>query len=232
MLVSLSATHKNTPFETLESLSTVSDDIIRSVAAAHDTIRGAVIVATCNRFEAYLDVGEDDEWASPIPAISATIDHIAARAGSPSRDLRESLEFAHGNDVAHHLFSVASGLESVALGEDEIAGQVQRSISASRANGTTTSELERLFRRATEASREVRNSSSLSLAGRSIVRLALQLASSRVTDWARARILLVGTGRFAAASLSAMRELGAHDVRVFSVSGRGRRFANGHGLPL
>jgi glutamyl-tRNA reductase len=231
VLVSISASHKNMPFEMLEELSGVGSGIHSDLVAAHDTIRGVVVVATCNRFEAYLDL-TDDEWASPVPAVGATIDHLASLTGLSARTLRESFDFAHGNGVAHHLFSVAAGLESVALGEDEIAGQVGRSLDTSREHHTTTSELERLFQRATEASREVRNSSHVSVAGRSIVRLALNLASTRVGDWATARVLLVGTGRYAAASLAAMRELGAHDIRMHSVSGRRQTFAIGHGVPL
>lgn len=232
MLVSISATHKNTSFETLEKLAASNAGLSRSLADAHDTIRGVVIVSTCNRFEAYFDLVEEDEWASPVPAVGGAIDQLAKHAGLGAREMRDSVEFAHGTAVAQHLFSVASGLESVALGEDEIAGQVRRSIETSRVEGTASSDLERLFQRATEASREVRNAAQVSQAGRSIVRLALQLASSRVSDWSATRVLLVGTGRYAAASLAAMRDLGVRDVRLYSISGRGRQFALTHDLSL
>lgn len=232
MLVSISATHKNTPFETLEKLSSSNAGLSRSLADAHDTIRGVVVVSTCNRFEAYFDLVEEDEWASPVPAVGGAIEELAKHSGLDAREMRDSLEFAHGTAVARHLFSVASGLESVALGEDEIAGQVRRSIETSRVEGTTSSDLERLFQRATEASREVRNASQVSQAGRSIVRLALQLAASRIADWSATRVLLVGTGRYAAASLASMRDLGVQDVRLYSISGRGKQFALSHDLVL
>lgn len=232
MLVSISATHQNTSFETLEKLSTIGAGNSAALAGAHDAVRGVVVVSTCNRFEAYLDMADEDESESRVPAVSAVIHRIAQLSGLPPRQLRESVEFVHGNAVVRHLFSVASGLKSVALGEDEIAGQVRRALESSRTGGTTTSDLERLFQRATEASREVRSASNVSGAGRSIVRLALQLASSRVADWEIARVLLVGTGRYAAASLAAIRDLGVRDVLMFSLSGRGHRFAAGHGVPL
>lgn len=232
VLVSLSATHKNTPFETLENLAAIGGGIGGDLATAHESIRGVVVVATCNRFEAYLDLSDRDGGASVVPAVSAAIEHLASLTESSPNAFRELLELAHGDAVVLHLFSVAAGLESVALGEDEIAGQVKRSIESSRREGTVSSDLERLFQRASEASREVRNSSSVSLAGRSIVRLALQLASTRVANWTTSRVLLVGTGRYAAASLAAMRDLGARDVRIYSMSGRGGRFASSHNLPL
>src|SRR5690606_30391458 len=92
-----------------------------------------------------------------------------------------------------------------------------------RDQGLTTTSLEHLFQRAAETSRAVKNGTQLSASGRSLVRLAVDLVSSRLT-WATARVLLVGTGRYAAAALAALRSAGATDIRVHSRSGR-RRFA-------
>lgn len=232
MLVALSANHKNTSFETLERLATLGDAVNGQLVDAHDTIQGAVVISTCNRFEAYFDVAEGEEWSSPVPAMNSAIDQIAHMAGLHSREVREAVDFQHGSAVAHHLFSVAAGLESVVVGEDEIAGQVRRSLESARSVGTTTSDLEALFQRATETSRQVRNSAQVAQAGRSIVRLALQLASSRIDDWSQTRVLLVGTGRYAAASLASLREVGASHIRVHSISSRGQRFAASKGVPL
>lgn len=231
MLVSLSANHRTTPFELLERLASVSDELGQSLAAAHDSIRGVVVVATCNRFEAYLDL-RDEEWVAPDAALTAVLDDIARRAELPYRQLRDAVDFVHGNAVARHLFAVSAGLESVVVGEDEIAGQVRRALETSRANQTSTASLERLFQRATETSRQIKNTARVSEAGRSLVKLALELASSQVNDWASTRVLLIGTGRYAAASLAALRALGVSDVRVYSVSHRGAAFAHSHELPL
>jgi len=111
VLVSISATHKNTSFETLEKLSASNAGLSRSLADAHDTIRGVVIVSTCNRFEAYFDLVEEDDWASPVPAVGGAIDQLAKHAGLGAREMRDSVEFAHGTAVAQHLFSVASALD-------------------------------------------------------------------------------------------------------------------------
>jgi glutamyl-tRNA reductase len=118
----------------------------------------------------------------------------------------------------------------VVVGEGEIAGQVRRSLESARAAGTTSPELERLFQRASQTSRGVKNRTGIGTAGRSLVRLALELAESRVTDWAKTRVLLVGTGRYAGASLAALRDRGAEDVRVYSPSGRGLKFAASHSI--
>ncbi|WP_104163656.1 glutamyl-tRNA reductase [Cryobacterium sp. N22] len=229
MLICLSANHKNSSFDVLEKLSVGADSAAGGMLTGHDTLSGAVVVATCNRFEAYLDLDEPF-GVSPLPAVYAAIDAVSASTGVSAALLRDTLDLVHGNGVAEHLFAVTSGLESVVVGEGEIAGQVRRSLEEARAAGTTSPELERLFQRASQTSRGVKNHTGIGAAGRSLVRLALELAESRVTDWAHTRVLLVGTGRYAGASLAALRDLGVTDVRVYSSSGRAEKFAVAHDI--
>jgi glutamyl-tRNA reductase len=229
VLICLSANHKNSSFDVLEKLSVGADAAAGGMLTGHDALSGAVVVATCNRFEAYLDLDEPF-GVSPLPAVYAAIDAVSASTGVSADLLRDTLDLVHGNGVAEHLFAVTSGLESVVVGEGEIAGQVRRSLEEARAQGTTSPELERLFQRASQTSRGVKNRTGIGAAGRSLVRLSLELAESRVTDWAHTRVLLVGTGRYAGASLAALRDLGVTDVRVYSPSGRAARFAASHDI--
>ena len=229
MLICLSASHKNSSFDVLEKLSVGAGSTASTMVERHGPLSGAIVVATCNRFEAYLDLDEPF-GVSPMPAIHSAIDAVSESTGVAASTLRETLHLVHGNGVADHLFAVTSGLESVVVGEGEIAGQVRRSLEQARANGTTSPELERLFQRASQTSRGVKNSTGIGTAGRSLVRLSLELAESRVQDWAAARVLLVGTGRYAGASLAALRDRGSENVRVYSPSGRAEKFATSHGI--
>lgn len=231
MLVCLSAHQRATPLESLERFALVGARAAGPLKSAHTAIRGAVVLSTCNRFETYFDLVDDPASPSPVPAMDAAMEQLATLADIPFREVRDTVDFAHGNRVAHHLFAVASGLDSVALGEEEIAGQVRRALETARGEGLTTTALEQLFQRATETSRAVKNATQLGESGRSLVRLAVELAGSRVPAWDRARVLLVGTGRYAAASLAALRTLGAQDIAVFSRSGR-KRFADSERLRI
>ena len=195
----------------------------------HEALSGAVVVATCNRFEAYLDLDEPF-GVSPLPAVYAAIDAVSASTGVDADTLRNTLDFVHGNSVPEHLFSVTSGLESVVVGEGEIAGQVRRALEQARESGTTSPELERLFQRASRTSRGIKNRTGIGTVGRSLVRLSLELAESRIEDWANIPVLLIGTGRYAGASLAALRDRGAGNVRVYSPSGRAVKFARGHDI--
>jgi len=225
VLLCLTASHKTAPFDLLEKLSTPGESISPRIADT-EGVDGAIVLATCNRFEAYLDVpaGADEH------GIRTALAAIERGTGVSTAELDGSYEVLADGRVAEHLFSVASGLESVVIGEGEIAGQVRRARDEAHEAGATSPELERLFQRATETQKGVKNLTALGRAGRSLVRLALELADSRITDWSTQRTLLIGTGAYAAATVAALRDHGVADITVYSPSGRGERFAAKHEL--
>ena len=229
VLLCVSASHKTASFDLLERLSVPTTPVAPLIAAHDECVQGAVVVATCNRFDAYVDM-DAPVTAAVAVGVEATLRAIEAATGVPASELEGSYTVLGGGDVAEHLFSVASGLESVVVGEGEIAGQVRRALTESRQLGTTSGELERLFQRASEAQRGVKNATAIGRAGRSLVRLGLELADSRIADWSTQRVLLVGTGAYAAATVAALRDQGAEDISVHSPSGRAAKFAAKHGL--
>lgn len=229
MLLCLTANHRNASLDVLERLSQGAPAATRALVDDELFVAGAVVLATCNRFEAYLDIDEPLTGGEAV-AVESVVEAMAAASDVPVDLLRSSVAVHQGADAAAHLFAVTSGLESVVVGEDEISGQVRRALDAARAEGMTSGELERLFQRATHTSRGIRNRTGLRGTHRSLVRFALELASSRIADWSAARVLVVGTGRYAARTVEAVRARGAHDLQVFSPSGRATGFAAKHGL--
>ena len=225
MLTAVTADYRSAGFEVLERLATISADSLARFAATRPDVRGGVLLATCNRFEAYLDT--DDEGGAGADAL---IDFATATAGVDRDELSGLAVRREEADIAGHLFSVSSGLESLVVGEAEIAGQVSRALEAARGLGTTTPDLERLFQRASRTSSAVQQHTRVGTAGRNIVRLALDLAASRVTDWATTRVLLIGTGTYARATLAALRDRGVREIAVYSPSGRALLFARREGV--
>ncbi|MBB5633174.1 glutamyl-tRNA reductase [Cryobacterium mesophilum] len=218
MLVCASINHRTAPFDYLERLSAAAPTVLTGLHGRAD-VDGAIVLSTCNRFEVYLDSALEDV----IPV-------VAEAAGVEAEPLRVHARVFQEHDVPRHLFSVASGLESVVVGEGEIAGQVGRALSAAQHAGSTSSPLERLFQAAAKTSRGVRTGTAISVAGRSLVHLALELAASRFADWSDLNVLLVGTGRYAAATVAALRMRGVTRMTVYSPTGRGPAFATSHGL--
>ncbi|HEY5223087.1 MAG TPA: glutamyl-tRNA reductase [Microbacteriaceae bacterium] len=229
MLLCFTSNHHTARFDFLERLERHADAVTVALGNYPELIDGSIVLATCNRFETYLDIHEQGNSARTA-AIETVIDAISTASQIAPEELREASTVIADHRVAQHLFAVSSGLESIVVGETEIAGQVRRALHTARAAGTVTSDLERLFQNASRTSRGVKNNTGIASAGRSIVRLALELAASRITDWAEARVLLVGTGAYAGASLAALRDRGAADIRVFSRTGRAEKFAASHGI--
>ncbi|HEX7835333.1 MAG TPA: glutamyl-tRNA reductase [Pseudolysinimonas sp.] len=229
MLLCLSSNHRNATSDVLEKLSVGAPAATHSLVESEPFVNGAVVLATCNRFEAYLDIDEPLTGGAGVAAESVIL-AMAEASGIGTDELRSSVLVHEGGAAAEHLFAVSSGLDSVVIGEDEISGQVSRALERARSEGTTSSDLERLFQRATHTSRGVRNKTALGGTGRSMVGLALELATSRIPDWAETRVLVIGTGRLAGSAVVRLRALAATDVRVFSPSGRADTFATRHGL--
>ncbi len=220
MLLCLSVDHRTADLELLERIERRAETV--TAALSDDTARGVVVLATCNRFEAYVDAPDH----GPEPALEA----VARAAQLTPAELADTFTIHHDDAAAEHLFAVSSGLESAAVGEGEIAGQVRRALETARAAGRTSTDLEQLFQHAMTVSKEVKNRTGLQTRGRSLVQLALTLVDARVTDWSTARVVLIGTGAYAGASLAALRVRGADNIAVFSPSGRAEAFAASHDL--
>ncbi|WP_448630810.1 glutamyl-tRNA reductase [Cellulomonas soli] len=227
VLLSLVASHHDLDLGVLERLQQDVHAVGRELVAATGYVTGAVVLATCNRFELYLDV--DDIEHAPL-ATEAAAQTVAARSGYSTTQVGTHLQALTGTEASRHLFAVASGLDSMVVGEREIAGQVRRALTVARRDGTTTSGLEALFQAASRTSRSVEARTGLGAAGRSVVGVALDLAEPGLPTWSEARCVLIGTGSYAGASLAALKARGCTDVRVYSPSGRAAQFAAARGV--
>lgn len=220
----LSADHRYTPLDDIARLSGVADlgpTLMRSMPHA----RGVMVLRTCNRVTIYVDAP-----ASADPhAIKDTVERALA---TTSHTPREDVHLRHlwGRDGLVDLFSTAAGLGSMVIGEREIAGQMRRAARAAWEDRTLSCNLGRAAERASAASRRVATETGLAGAGRSVVAVGLNMAAAHLGPWADARVLIVGTGAYAGASVSALHALGASDVSVYSASGRAREFAQGRGI--
>ncbi|MFC7878136.1 glutamyl-tRNA reductase [Isoptericola sp. NPDC057391] len=241
VLLSLTASHRELDLDALERLSTGSGSVGRVAVGSCGPVQGAVVISTCNRFELYLDVD------APVhgDAVRHTTRHVAALVAAGSGVTEEvaadSFTVRTGPEVTSHLFTVAAGLDSMVVGEREIAGQVKRALAEARADGTTSKTLELLFQTASRTSKRVGTRTELGAAGRSVVALGLDLAGRDVAgrdvpqgradhdgSWRGVRTVLIGTGSYAGASVAALRARGCDDVRVYSRSGRAELFAESH----
>jgi len=221
--MSLVASHRNRDLALLEQLSVGADSLGATVVGGGSPIRGAVVLPTCNRFEVYLET--DDALAG-----RATVIAELARTTALDRDrIDAALMTYEGDDAVQHLLSVATGLESMVVGEREISGQVRRALIDAQNRSHLTPLLDRLFQSALRTARVVASSTGLGTSGRSVVSVAFDLAEQSV-DLNRARAVVIGTGALAQSAVSSMLARGVEMLGVFSPSGRAADFASRHGL--
>ncbi|WP_155990590.1 glutamyl-tRNA reductase [Paraoerskovia marina] len=235
--MSMTASHHDLDLDALELLSSGGHCVAGSAVRSCEAISGAVVISTCNRFEVYLDLtGQHLAGGGRITDLAAEhaareVAQLVAQASGVTLDETVgAFTVRTGHDVVTHLFDVASGLDSMVLGEREIAGQVRRALAVAHDAGTTSGPLERLFQSASRASKDVAAQTHLGADGRSVVSVALDLAEPSVPPWRVARAVIVGTGAYAGASVAALRARGCADVRVWSASGRAPEFAAARGV--
>ncbi|WP_262495243.1 glutamyl-tRNA reductase [Paeniglutamicibacter gangotriensis] len=228
VLLSLVASHSDIDLETVAKISADASQVASVVLASASPIAGAVTLATCNRYEIYCEVPQLEDLSA---ARSEVISQIADSTGLDESTISTALISKSETEAIEHLFSVGAGLDSAVIGEREIAGQVRRALNEAQAAGTATGSLVRLFQAASRTAKDVGSRTSLGSRGLSVVSVALDLATdlSRERDWKTKNIVIFGTGAYAGATMALLRDRAAHNVSVFSASGRSEAFVASRG---
>jgi glutamyl-tRNA reductase len=182
----LGINHHSAPLEVREKLAFPPEtqaDALTSLAG-RPGVAEAVLVSTCNRTEVYCR-------ADDMAAVRAWLRDEATRAGV---DIEDHL-YAHSESEAiRHAFRVASGLDSMVLGEPQILGQVKQSVRTAEHIGTLGSMLNRLFQCTFSVAKEVRTQTAIGAQSISMSAAALKLAQNLFGDISRTKMLLIGVG--------------------------------------
>ncbi len=210
------------------ALHAASAGLAPQLVSGHSTITASVVLSTCNRFEIY---GEVSSVTGVEAARAEVLDSVHRSSGLPTVLLSALFEELRGATAVEHLFAVAAGLDSVVVGEREVAGQVRRALADAQAAGTSSGRLARLFQAASRTAKDVGARTALSSAGRSIAAVALDLAAAgtRRAGIAGTSAVLFGTGAYAACVAELLRHRNCSEISVFSHSGRAEAFVASRG---
>lgn len=236
VFVLLGANFNDIPLDQLESLERHTDAIRETLLGSRTpsapnssvgsepkpAISGGVLIGTCNRFEVYLDAENFHD------AVAATISAVSSVAGLEPDYVSQALQVTYGSAVAQHLYSVASGLESMIVGEAEISGQVKRSLQVAHESGQATPALQHLFQTASSVAKRVTTDTGLGAAGRSIISAAIDIHESKFDAVAGKQVLIMGTGAYARVIVAALQRAGCRNILVYSTSGRAQLFSDNH----
>ena len=146
----------------------------------------ATILSTCNRTEIYC--------ASDSPELNSTLEWLAHSGGVSPALLRSHAYTLEGDAAARHAFRVASGLDSMVLGEPQILGQMKDAVRAAEEAGAMGSTLHQLFQRSFAVAKEVRSSTEIGTHSISMAAAAVRLASQLFEDLSEIKVLFVGAG--------------------------------------
>ncbi|MFZ3081133.1 glutamyl-tRNA reductase [Rhodoferax ferrireducens] len=146
----------------------------------------AALISTCNRTEIYC--------AGEKPELEHTLDWLAQTGGVSSALLRTHSYTLQDDLAARHAFRVASGLDSMVLGETQILGQIKNAVRAAEAAGALGNTLSQLFQRSFAVAKEVRSSTEIGAHSISMAAAAVRLAAQLFEDLGQVKILFVGAG--------------------------------------
>ena len=189
--VVVSFSHKNTDLATREKLA-LSEEAKREFAACEilkrDAINEVIILSTCNRVEIIVSAKE------PFHA-SETILKILSETSTISLDeLEGRADIYEDNGAIHHIFSVASGLDSLVVGETQISGQLKDAYKEAFEKGWCGQKLGRVMHFAFKCSKEVRTSTDISKNPVSIASAAVNMAREKLHDLEGLDAIVVGAG--------------------------------------
>ena len=146
----------------------------------------AALISTCNRTEIYC--------AGEQPELERTLDWLAKSGGVSPATLRSHAYTLQDGLAARHAFRVASGLDSMVLGEPQILGQFKDAVRAAEAAGTLGSTLSQMFQRSFAVAKEVRSSTEIGAHSISMAAAAVRLSGQLFEDLGKVNILFVGAG--------------------------------------
>lgn len=187
-LVALGLNHLTAPVALREQVAFDFEDTAPALLdlAAQTGVREALILSTCNRTELYCNVGEGAE--------DAPLDWLHRHHRLTSGKLDEFLYRHDEHAAVRHMFRVATGLDSMVLGEPQILGQVKDAWRAAQAAGTLHAPMDRLLQQTFAVAKRVRTDTRLGAQPVSVAYTAVRLVERAFTDLRQACVLLIGAG--------------------------------------
>ncbi len=186
---------------------------VKSEALAHSPFDELLILATCNRTEVYMasdrDIGEAE-----------LVRYVCDLAHQSYENFAKFFYFKLGDEVAHHVMNVCAGLDSVAMGEDQILHQIGRAYETALKFGATGNSLNKLFQGAIHTTKRIKTETNLSKLSCNIPFLAMKQVQHSFDDLENRTVYIVGLGEMGSLMLKYVQE---NTTKIFASS---RTFAN------
>ena len=185
-LVAIGLNHHTAPLAIREKLAFPAEQLPAALAAVigAEAAREAAIVSTCNRTELY----------ASTPDAEGLVRWLAQHRGLTAEELRPYLYLHTAEAAAHHAFRVASGLDSMVLGETQIVGQIKDAVRAAEASGTLGTLLNTLFQKTFSTAKAVRSQTGIGANSVSMAAAGVRLAEQIFPSLQELHVLFIGAG--------------------------------------
>jgi glutamyl-tRNA reductase len=195
-LLALGLNHQTAPLALRERVAFVPDEVGNAIANLRDRLAArdagqvteAAIVSTCNRTELYCAAEE------PIAAGVALAEFIASAKHLDSVEVRKASYVLPQSNAVRHAFRVASGLDSMVIGEPQILGQMKQAEKLAREAGGMGPLLHHLFQRTFAVAKEVRTTTEIGTQSVSMAAAAVRVAERIFGELSECHVLFVGAG--------------------------------------
>lgn len=217
-LLALGINHKTAPVSLRERVTFSPDSLDQALESllSQPMVQGGVVLSTCNRTELYLSVEEQDNLHDKL------VRWLCDYHKLDEAEVRDSLYWHHDNDAVSHLMRVASGLDSLVLGEPQILGQVKKAFADSGRGHANASELERMFQKSFSVAKRVRTETDIGASAVSVAFAACTLARQIFESLSTVTVMLVGAGETIELAARHLRE---HNVQKMIIANRTRERA-------
>jgi len=224
-IINARVTFRNSPIHILEKFTIKNIDDAYEQFKKHSGMDECVIIQTCNRIELFGKSKTHD-----LDKIKKT---WASLTGLGEDVFDENMEFVENQEAIHHLLKLTSGLDSMVLGEEQILGQIKKSITSARKIKASGQHLNTLFDKAIRVGTRIRNSSGIGRGGISVGSMAVKLAEENIDELKTKKILLIGTGEVSTLVAKSLQRRGyAFDVTSRTI-GRSQTFCETMGgMPI
>jgi glutamyl-tRNA reductase len=194
-VIALGLNHATAPLDLRGRFAFAPDQLTAALHGFRERIRAhdrpeAALLSTCNRTEVYFAARDGVAGDLVRPAI----DWLAAHGSISGERMLSHTYVLEDHAAARHAFRVASGLDSMVLGEPQILGQMKQAVRQAESAGTLGSLLHQLFQRSFSVAKEVRSATEIGSHSISMAAASVRLAAQLFEDLGRTRVLFVGAG--------------------------------------
>lgn len=207
-LLALGINHKTAPVSVRERVAFSPEQLVHALADARGAavLKEVAILSTCNRTEVYC--------SSELEGTRALLEWLGDFHGLDPDQL-QACSYAHWDEAAvRHMMRVASGLDSLVLGEPQILGQLKSSFALSQEHGHVGAELGRLFQQTFSVAKQVRTDTAIGENPVSVAYAAVSLAQHIFSDLGDSKALLVGAGETIELVARHLSQAGVKDITV------------------